>query len=72
MTYGKTLWHKTMRLLLEMCGLPVFLMIDKVPHELAQREEMNLEILLVFFDRISYQRVVLYQKVECVLVAWLW
>ena len=36
-TYGKTLWCKTMRLLLEMCDFPVFLIIDRVPHALHQR-----------------------------------
>ena len=38
-TYGKALWHKTMRPLLVMCGLPVFLTIDKEPNVLAQLEE---------------------------------
>ena len=59
LTYGKTFWHKTMHLLLETCGLSVFLIIDKVSYVLAQREERNLmcgcpffpsfKILLVFF-----------------------
>ena len=39
LTYGKTFWHKTMHLLLETCGLSVFLIIDKVSYVLAQREE---------------------------------
>ena len=53
-----------MHLLLEMFCLPVFLIIDKVPHVLAHREETNLmyrgplfpsfKILLVFFDRIFF------------------
>ena len=36
-TYGKILWCKTMRLLLEMCDFLVFLIIDRVPHALHQR-----------------------------------
>ena len=38
MTYGKTLWRKTMRLMQEMCHLPAFSIIDRVTHALAQRE----------------------------------
>ena len=63
---------------------PVFLTIDKEPHVLAEREETNLmcgsplfrtfKILLVFFDRIFfstlhvYQREILDQVLEYVLV----
>ena len=66
-----------MRLLLGMCGLPV-------PHVFVQGEETNqmcgralfpsFKVLLVFFDRIflstllEYQREILYQGMECVLV----
>ena len=38
MTYGKSLWGKTMPLLWEMYDLPVFLIIDRVSHALAQQE----------------------------------
>ena len=85
MVYGQTLWHKTMCLLLEMCGLFLFFIINRWPHVLAQREETNLmcgdpffpsfKVLLVFFDHIFfstllvYQTEILYQGLECVLVA---
>ena len=74
-----------MRLLLKICGLPVFVIIDRVPNVLAQREEANVmcggtlfpsfKIFLVFFDCIffstplEYQREILYQGLECVLMA---
>ena len=75
LTYGKTFWHKTMHLLLETCGLSVFLIIDKVSYVLAQREERNLmcscplfpsfKILLVFFRffyRIFFSTLLVYQR----------
>ena len=73
-----------MRLLLKMCGLPVFSIVDRVPHVLTQHEETNLmcggpffpsfKILLVFFDDtffwtlLVYQREILFQGLECILV----
>ena len=54
-------FNKTIRLLLEMCGLSVFLIIDKVPRLSTQRGKTNLmrgsplfPSFLVFFDRIFF------------------
>ena len=54
-------FNKTIRLLLEMCGLPVFLIIDKAPRVSTQRDKTNLMCgsplfpsFLVFFDRVFF------------------
>ena len=72
-----------MRLLLEICGLPIFFRIGKVPRVLVQQEETNLmcggplftrfKVLLIFFGisfliLFVYQREVLYQVLECILM----
>ena len=69
-----------MLLLLGMCGLPAFLMIDTVPQALTQWEGNEPDVrwstfqILKYFDRIFfstlliYQREILYQVLKCVLV----